>query len=150
MTEEERKALDEQLEQQSRKPVIQAPQLQAGDPSTWNIRDTATGAVIKDEPTQAVSGYKLPPRPTIPAGYGDYGWFDDFASQYFEKPLTPEERARRERAAYISAGVTNLGNALGASPLPEPPPPRNSLPPPTQTRGSVPSANAPTRFVRTT
>lgn len=94
-------------------PVVQSPGVQkpSTDPSTWDIVDMTT---VKPQATTATPAYKLPPRPTLPAGYGDYGWFDDFASQYFEKPLTPEERARRERAAYISSGVANLGSAIGA------------------------------------
>lgn len=43
-----------------------------------------------------------------------YNWYAQNFLPYFEKPLTEEERARRERAAYISSGITNLGNAIGA------------------------------------
>ena len=47
----------------------------------------------------------------IPAN--NYDYLDEFVST-LEPPLSAEERARRERAAYISSGVAHLGNAIGA------------------------------------
>lgn len=40
-------------------------------------------------------------------------WYDAWVSQ-LEPPMDAEEKARRERAAYISSGIMNLGNAFGA------------------------------------
>lgn len=93
--------------------VVQSPGVQkpSTDPSTWGIVDMTT---VKPQETKTAPAYELPPRPEKPVGYGDYGWFDEFSNDYFEPPLTPEERARRERVAYISSGVANLGNAIGA------------------------------------
>lgn len=51
------------------------------------------------------------PDAVIPVNSYDY--LDEFVST-LEPPLSAEERARRERAAYISSGVTHLGNAIGA------------------------------------
>lgn len=51
------------------------------------------------------------PDAVIPVNSYDY--LDEFVST-LEPPLSAEERARRERAAYISSGVAHLGNAIGA------------------------------------
>lgn len=103
MTEEERKLYEEQLKKSTAK-----------GPQDWGIVDMTTVKPQETPVVEQTTTYELPPRPEKPAGYGDYGWFNDFSNDYFETPLTPEERARRERAAYISSGVANLGNAIGA------------------------------------
>lgn len=103
MTEEERKLYEEQLKKSTAK-----------GPQDWGIVDMTTVKPQETPVVEQTTTYELPPRPVKPAGYGDYGWFNDFSNDYFETPLTPEERARRERAAYISSGVANLGNAIGA------------------------------------
>lgn len=54
---------------------------------------------------------KNAPDAVIPAN--NYDYLDEFVST-LEPPLSAEERARRERAAYISSGVAHLGNAIGA------------------------------------
>lgn len=49
-----------------------------------------------------------------PADKSDYEWNQDFADWMLEKPMTIEERARRERAAHSIAGIGALGNVLNA------------------------------------
>lgn len=80
--------------------------------------DNPTGvpAEVGTVPEQKANGYYQIPvgeEPQKPEGYGDYNWYGDFVGQYMN-PLTNEERARRERAAYITSGVQNLGKAFGA------------------------------------
>ena len=109
---------EEELEYRKRYNIPDgAPIVEAPAPTTKTIADSENihrQQAIINPVAQPTPIYELPPRPEKPAGYGDYGWFNDFSNDYFETPLTPEERARRERAAYISSGVANLGNAIGA------------------------------------
>lgn len=111
---------EEELEYRKRYNIPDgAPIVDAPAPTTKTVADSENihrqQAIINPvaQPTSTPI-YELPPRPEKPAGYGDYGWFDNFSNDYFEPPLTPEERARRERVAYISSGVANLGSAIGA------------------------------------
>lgn len=68
----------------------------------------AQDAGMPQHTQQAVAGFGVPPKQS------DYDWNTKFAEQYFGPVMTEEERARRERAAYISSGVANLGKAFGA------------------------------------
>lgn len=41
-------------------------------------------------------------------------WLSDYVNNYLKKPITPEEEARRERAARAVQGVAGLGNVITA------------------------------------
>lgn len=67
----------------------------------------------QETPQTNVDTTTMPPLPEMPK-QSDYEWNQQYFNKYFETPLTPQERARRERVAYISSGVSNLGKAIGA------------------------------------
>ena len=78
-----------------------------------SVPDVPVSATTDTAGTQVASPTSATPEPQKPQGYGDYSWYGDWVNTHFNS-LTNEERARRERAAYISSGVANLGKAFGA------------------------------------
>lgn len=82
----------------------------AGGMPSGNPSGTAATTGAEGNAAAGGNGTVVLPDPGLDA----YHWNQDFMTNVLEKPITPEQQAKRTRAAHAVAGIGNLGNVLSA------------------------------------